>query len=88
MNNNSAAYLEKIEGMQSYENIIEMLGGGELGKEVKNIVAKVKRLKAENNRLRSVVCVAVNERFPKKAGLEFLQNHRITNQFGVMEVDA
>ena len=78
---------EPIENINPYENLREILGD-EMGSEIYNVVERLKKAKQENNRLRSVVCLAVNERFPKKAGIEFLIKHRITNQFGVMEVDA
>lgn len=67
---------EKIEGIRDYENLRSRLGVV-LGDEVYKVVSELKRLKSENKRLRQVVSLAVSQRFPKKAGREFLEKHLI-----------
>ena len=74
---------EPIENIRDYENLRERLGVT-LGDEVYKVVQQLKHQKQENSRLRRVVCLAVRERFPQKAGKKFLEEHRIVNQFGAM----
>ena len=76
---------EPIENINPYENLKEILGE-DMGSEIYKVVDQLKKVKNENDRLRSVVCLAVSERFPKKEGVEFLVKHRITNQFWVKNV--
>ncbi len=71
--------LTRIQNINPYENLKEILGV-DMGSAIYDLVKESKALELENARLRRVILEAVSQRFPKRAGIQFLHEKGIIVQ--------